>query len=517
VLEVGDLKNEKMACWMAYARVTEIYEPIANRFKDWITQPKLNGYESIHTTVRGPQKRFVEVQIRTERMDDIAEVGFAAHWKYKGIKPQQGAFGQGEWFNNLREILKSNDSSAIDFVNEFKGSLVQEGLYIYTPKGDVIIMPVGSTALDFAFYIHSDVGYQCSGVKIDNVLVPLGHPLKNGDQPTILQNKNQKPNESWLKLVKTSKAKSKIRAALKEEEKKLGNLGKETLERKFNQWKVPFEESADILVKQFKYKTRLDFYLDIYNENFNFSDLKGLKVENGKLILVEEKAKDTRNPAEFGKEMLLQKFTNLRITTNDSIEEATKVVIRHFGYNVSSRESFYADIASEKINLSGLRSENGRIVVAIGALMVDGVPADNYVFSFATCCNPVRGDDIFAYISAKNGMKIHRTQCVNANDIMANYGFRVKKAEWSGVTTTNFVAHLKIIGLDSGPGVIQALSHQISNELRLNIRSFNIRATEGDCFECDIMLMVLNKDQLHLAIRGIQGLRNVTSVERVES
>jgi GTP diphosphokinase / guanosine-3',5'-bis(diphosphate) 3'-diphosphatase len=516
VVDVPDLKDEKMACWMAYARVTEIYQPIANRFKDWITQPKLNGYESLHTTVKGAQNRFVEVQIRTERMDDIAEVGFAAHWKYKGIKPQQGAFGQGEWFNNIREILKSNDSSAIDFVNEFKGSLVQEGLYIYTPKGDVIIMPVGSTALDFAFYIHSDIGYHCSGIKIDNVLVSLGHPLKNGDQPTILTNKNQKPNESWLKLVKTSKAKAKIRFALKEEERKIGEMGREILERKLNNWKVPFEESTDTLVKHFRYKTRVDFYMDIYDETFKFSDLKGLKVENSKLVLVEEKAKEERNPVEMGKEILTLRLSQLKITASDNIEEATKIIIRHFGYDNSNRDDFYIDLTNDSINLSGLRSENGKIVISVGALLVDGVPADNYVFTFATCCNPVRGDDIFAYISSKNGMKVHRTTCVNASDIMANYGYRVKKAEWSGVSTTNFVAHLKILGVDSGPGVIQELSHQISTKLGLNIRSFSIQGDEG-CFECDVFLMVLNKDQLNLTIKSIQGLKNVSSVARVEN
>ncbi|MEM8909172.1 MAG: RelA/SpoT family protein, partial [Bacteroidota bacterium] len=251
------VQKEKQVCWQVYSIVTDVHKPIAERLKDWITTPKSNGYESLHTTVIGPEGRYVEVQIRTERMNDIAERGFAAHWKYKGLSTQPDVYEH--WLDNVREILDNSDSSdAIEFLNDFKTNLFNEEVYVYTPKGDLKILPKGATALDFAFSIHTDIGYHCLSIKVNNKLVPMGYKLQNGDQLYITTNKNQKPNESWLKMVVTGKARSKIRSAMKEERRKQGEIGKETLMRKLKNLKVDFEENVDTLVRYFDFKSRVD-------------------------------------------------------------------------------------------------------------------------------------------------------------------------------------------------------------------------------------------------------------------
>ena len=454
-------KKEKQICWQVYSILTDVHTPIPERLKDWITTPKSNGYESLHTTVIGPEGRYVEVQIRSERMNEIAEKGFAAHWKYKGVNNQPDIFET--WFDNIRDILENSDSDAIEFLNDFKTNLFQEEVYVYTPKGDLKILPKGATALDFAFSIHTDLGYHCTAIKVNKKLVPLGYKLQNGDQVSITTNKNQRPNESWLKMVVTGKARSKIRSAMKEERRKQGEFGRESLERKLKNMKVSFEDSVDTLVKYFRFNSRPDLYYEIATGNINLADIKEFfHVEGGKLVEKETK---------------------------------TKVV----------------EVVTPEPSRLRRKKYTGK-----PRLLINGEAADDMDYTLANCCNPVMGDDVFAYLTVASGLKIHRTTCPNATHLMANYGYRIMKAEWLASGDTSFVAELLITGIDSGPGVIERLTHSISTDLGLNIRSFAIEGHEG-YFEGRVSLLVLNKDQLNVAIRGLQNLEGVSTVTRIES
>ena len=453
-------KKEKQVCWQIYSIVTDVHKPIPERLKDWITTPKSNGYESLHTTVIGPKGRYVEVQIRSERMDDIGERGFAAHWKYKGINDQPDVYDT--WMDNVREILENPDTDAIEFVNDFKTNLFQEEVYVYTPNGDMKILPKGATALDFAFSIHSDVGYHATAIKANNKLVPMGYKLKNGDQLHVTTSKNQKPNESWLKMVVTGKARSKIRSAMKEERRKQGEFGKEMLERKLKNMKVDFEDGVDVLVKYFGLNSRVDLYYELAMEQINVSELKNFTVDNHQLIPpVAEQA-----PADLPKQEPRSKKRKKR-------------------YDGKPK------------------------------LVINGQPQDQMEYSLASCCHPVQGDDVFAYLTVSSGLKIHRTTCPNATHLMANFGYRIMKAEWVTNTNTSFVADLLITGIDDGPGVIERLTRNISYDLGLNIRSFSIEGREG-YFEGRVSLLVLNKDQLNIAIRALQNLQGVSTVTRIE-
>lgn len=454
------VKQEKSACWQIYSYITDVYRPIPERLKDWVTTPKSNGYESLHTTVIGPEGRYVEVQIRSERMDEIAERGFAAHWKYKGVK-QTGQDVYDNWLDSIREILDDPDRDALDFVSDFKTNLFKEEVYVYTPNGDMKILPKGATALDFAFHIHTDLGYHCSALKVNNKLVPMGHILDNGDQVTITTNKNQKPNEDWLKMVVTSKAKSKIRSALKEEHKKKGEFGKEALVRKFSHLKINFEDNVDYMAKVLNFKSRHELYIAVATEAINLgTEMKRFTTENGKLQLIKEDKPIVNKP-------------------NEKAE--TKAV-------------------------SSLKKSS---------ILINGEPGDQYNYSLSSCCNPVQGDDIFAFITTSAGVKIHRTTCPNATNMMANYGYRIMKAEWSQISGNDFIVDLVIIGVDSGPGVIERLTNKISSSLGLNIRSFFIEGKEG-YFEGRISLIVKNTHQLNQAIMGLKMLDGISAVSRLE-
>jgi GTP pyrophosphokinase len=453
------VNKEKSTCWQVYSVITDVYKPIPERLKDWVTTPKSNGYESLHTTVIGPKGRFVEVQIRSERMDDIAEKGFAAHWKYKGVKSQESVYDS--WLDNVRDILDTQHSNALEFLNDFKTNLFSEEVYVFTPKGDMKILPMGATALDFAFDIHTELGYRATAIKVNNKLVPMGYKLNNGDQIQITTSKNQKPTEEWLKMVVTGKARSKIRSSMKEEMKKRGEYGKEALERKLKNMKIDFEENVDFLVKQYGFKSRADFYFAIAEENLKLSDMKDFSVENGRLVVQKEE-----NAEEVGR-------------------------------------------APEEIK------RPRRISLNKSKILVNGESGDLYDFSFANCCNPVPGDEIFGYTTSTQKMKIHRTNCPNATHLLANYGYRVLKVEWDDNKDENFVADLRITGVDSGVGVIQKLTNLISNELSLNMRAISIQGNEG-YFEGKISIFVANKDQLNIAMRSIKQLEGISTVERVE-
>ncbi len=458
IIIAAPLNKEKSLCWFVYSIVTSVYKPVPERLKDWISTPKSNGYESLHTTVVGPGGRFVEVQIRSDRMDDIAERGYAAHWKYKNISDKDAYEA---WFDSIRDMLEHTSNDALEFVADFKTNLFQEEVYVFTPNGDMKMLPKGATALDFAFYIHSDLGYHCQAIKINNKIVPIGYKLQNGDQIEVITNKNKKPNESWLKLVITGKARAKIRNALKEEHRRHSEFGKEALERKFKSWKVDFEENVDFLYKFLNFRSRSDLYYSIANGEIDLHELKGVKPENGKLV------------------------------------PETVPLPEHTAQHQ----------ATETVPVKPTQQEGK------ARLLIAGQPADSYEYSLASCCNPVWGDSVFAFLSSNSGMKIHRTTCPNATNLLANYGYRVMKAEWTSTGNASFIATLVITGVDTGPGVIERLSNKISTELGLNIRSFYIDGSEG-YFQGKISIVVANKDQLNLTIRTLKNLDGVSNVVR---
>lgn len=455
------LHKEKQICWQVYSIVTDVHTPIPERLKDWVTTPKSNGYESLHTTVIGPKGRYVEVQIRTARMDDIAERGFAAHWKYKGVGEQQDVYGN--WLDNVRDILENSDGDAIEFLNDFKTNLFNEEVYVYTPKGDMRILPKGATALDFAFSIHSDLGYRCTSIKVNNKLVPMGYKLQSGDQVSVITNRSQRPTESWLKMVVTGKARAKIRSAMKEERRKQGEFGMEALQRKLKNLKLPWDDSLDTMVKYYKFNSRPDLYFAIATDALQLQELKDhFIIENGKLVIPPPVEVPEKPAGELtAKQKRKRKYTGQP------------------------------------------------------KLMIDGT-TDQYEYALGSCCNPVQGDDVFAYISTTSGLKIHRTSCPNATHLMARFGYRIMKAEWVLGGNTSFVADLQITGVDSGPGVIQRLTNQISSGLGLNIRSFYIDGHEG-YFEGKISLLVSNRDQLNIVIRELKNLDGISNVTRIEA
>jgi GTP diphosphokinase / guanosine-3',5'-bis(diphosphate) 3'-diphosphatase len=454
------LLQEKGACWNVYSIITSVHTPLPERLKDWITIPKSNGYESLHTTVIGQDGRYVEVQVRTERMDEVAERGYAAHWKYKGVRKQKDVFES--WFDNVREMVgKAATDNTVDFIQDFKTTnLFAEEVYVYTPKGDLKMLPKGATALDFAFNIHSDVGYHCQAVKVNNRLVPMGSKLQTGDQVTVVTNKNQRPNEAWLKWVVTGKARDKIRSALREDERNQSVFGKEALQRKLEHLKLDFDTNVDILCKYFNFKTRQDFYAAIANEALDLvDDLKVFKIEKGKFTLIEEeKTKDTP-----------------------------------------------LNIEPKKGGKNGLKAQ----------LYINGEVASQYEYAMAECCNAVQGDDVFAYTSSSNIIKIHRVNCSNADNLMTFYGNRILKAEWGASSKASFVAEVLITGIDNGVGMIERLSNKISSDIGLDIRSFSIEGNQG-YFEGRVKLVVTNKDQLVLAIKALKELEGVNNVVRVD-
>lgn len=468
VLDVP-MEREKIACWQAYAVVTDFYTPIPERLKDWITNPKANGYESLHTSVMGPQGRYVEVQIRSDRMDDIAERGFAAHWKYKGVRnvgQQTNVFET--WLNQVRETLESvGTGNPVEFLADFQSNLFSDEVHIFTPKGEMKILPEGATALDFAFSIHSDIGCTCRAVKINNRVERISYRLHNGDQVHVITDKNQRPSEDWLQYVVTARAKNRIRSALKEEKRQLAALGREILERKLqNMHKCPVEENADMLARWFGFPNRLEFLGAIAKEQVDLSALKTFRADGIRLVEIEgEKAPSA---------------------------------------NEKDHQPATATQSAKPIKTGAGKAD----------VYINGEPGTYYAYSFATCCNPVQGDPIFAYVGAKEGVKIHRTTCPNAPFLLANYEYRVLKAEWGAAVKADFVATILVTGIDAGPGVIQQITDRISN-MGINIRSFSISG-EGGYFEGRISMVVANIDQLNQSIRALKEFKFVASVSRME-
>ncbi len=454
--------SEKTTCWQIYSLITDVYQAIPERLKDWVTSPKANGYESLHTTVIGPKGRYVEIQIRSERMDAIAERGFAAHWKYKGVTGQPDRYET--WLDGIRDLLDGGSGDAAEFLADFKTNLFAEEVFVYTPKGDLVSLPKGATALDFAFSVHSMVGHHCQAVKVNGRLVPMGTELSSGDQVSVVTNKQQRPNESWLRMVVTGKARSKIRSALKEERRERGELGREQLERRLGRERVHPEQAADRLVRHYKLDSRVDLYYALATGKLTVADVfKEFVADSGKLL-----------------------------PRRTELQQATE--------SPESRE----------VRRPRLKTTQP------STLLVNGEPAEQYKYELASCCNPVQGDAIFAYLSGSNTLRIHRTTCRNAEHLLSNYGYRVLKAEWGSPVARDFVADLLIKGIDAGIGLIERLTNEISRTLGLDIRSMHIDG-DGGYFECRLSIVVSNTDQLTIAMRKLSGLEHITSVIRADA
>ncbi len=455
-------EEERLACWKAYAIVTNIYQNIPARQKDWITTPKANGYESLHTSVIGPEGKFVEVQIRTERMNDIAERGYAAHWKYKGLKLQtHNANIFDKWLDRIREALENNDSgNPNEILINIEGELFSEEVYVYTPKGEMRFLKEGATALDFAFDIHSDIGLRCRAIQVNGKIVPFSYKIKNGDQISVETDKNCRPSADWLRFVTTSKARTRIRAALKEEKRRQAAEGLEILERKFQRvFKCPVEEYTDGLAKWYGYPDRLEFLVAVALEKVDLSQLRALRLEDGRL--------------------------------------APEGPIPNTGKNAKDSSPLPVRPPSSPTSI-----------------IINNEPGNYYLYSFAACCNPVPGDSIFAYVTAKEGVKIHRTTCSNAAHLIANYSYRILPATWGNVLDSGFVATLSVTGIDEGPGTIQRLLDHLS-VLCINIRSFSISGNDG-YFEGNVSLVVMNAVQLTHVINALKKVPFVTHVARLE-
>ena len=450
-----EYEKEKTECWKVYSIITDLYRPNPDRLRDWVSTPKGNGYESLHTTVMGPKGQWVEVQIRTQRMNEIAEKGFAAHWKYKESNSDNGL---DQWIQKVRDVLSNPEQNALDFLDDFKMNLFSDEIFIFTPKGTLIQLPNGATALDFAFEIHSDIGATCIGAKVNHKLVPLSHPLQNGDQVEIITSSKQTPKEDWLNFVVTAKARSKIKSSLKEERRHVAEDGKEILERKMKSLKLTYNtDNINKIANFFKYPSSQDLF---YNVAKGIIDIKNLR----------------------------------------------EYVASEKTHELNTQNQFNAHISGlvEKID----KKNADTILIGDDFQKLD--------YTLAACCNPIPGDDIFGFLTVNEGIKIHRTSCPNASKLMANYGYRILKAKWaSSQMEVSFITGIRIIGIDD-VGLVNKLTSVISQEFNINIRSLSISSNEG-IFEGNIMVNINNIEQLDNLINRLKLVSGITSATRYES
>ncbi len=451
------LDKEKAECWQVYSIVTDMYTPNPKRLKDWLSIPKSNGYESLHTTVLGPESRWVEVQIRTRRMDEIAERGLAAHWKYKGVKGQSK---MDDWLTNLREMLENNSLDSGEKLENFKLDLYDDEIYVFTPKGDLHKLPNGATVLDFAFSIHSRVGSTCVSGLINGKNVSIRHKLKNGDQIEIITSPNQSPKQDWLSFVSTSKAKNKIRQSLKEEANKQVEIAKEMLKRRVKNRKIEINESVMMrLIKKLGFKTITDFYIKIADESLDVNSVIDQYVD------LEKKDAETHERHES-------------VSAENYVPQSLE-----YAKEVTSKEELILDK-----NLTG----------------VD--------YKLAKCCNPIYGDDIFGFVSSQ-GIKIHRSNCPNAQDMISRFGYRVIPARWSGKSGSSYTVTLRVIGNDD-IGIINNLTSIISKEAGINMRSISIDSNDG-LFHGNISVVLNNTDMLNGLIKKLKTVKGVKQVSRM--
>ena len=450
------LEKEKIQCWQAYSIVTDMYQPNPKRLRDWLSVPKSNGYECLHITVLGPEKKWVEVQIRTERMDEIAEHGLAAHWRYKGIKEEGGL---DDWLASIRAALEAGDN--LEVMDQFKSDLYEKEIYVFTPKGDLLKFPKGATILDFAYHIHSKVGNQCVGGKINAKNVSLRTELHSGDTVEILTSATQKPKAEWLKIVKSSRAKAKIRLALKETQIKDGLYAKELLERRFKNKKIEIEESTmGHLLRKLGFKEVSEFYKQVADEKLdpNYIIEEYQKVYNHDHNLNQPKETESAENFEF------ENPTNEFLKKNDDVLVIDK-------------------------NLKGLD------------------------FSLAKCCHPIYGDPVFGFVTVNGGIKIHRTDCPNAPEMCKRFGYRIVKARWSGKGSSQYAITLRVIGNDD-IGIVSNITNVISKDEKVVMRSINIDSHDG-LFSGNLVVLLDDNSKLNMLIKKLRTVKGVKQVTRV--
>jgi guanosine-3',5'-bis(diphosphate) 3'-pyrophosphohydrolase len=449
---------EKSDCWRVYASISDIYQPSPERLRDWISIPKSSGYEALHTTVMSPTGKWVEVQIRSVRMDEMAEKGYAAHWKYKG-NSETTESKLDRWLSQVREVLESPSDNAIEFIDNFKMSLFSEEIYVFTPNGDLKTLPIGSTTLDFAFMIHSEIGHHCIGAKVNYKLVPLSHVLRSGDQIEILTSKKQRPKEEWLKIVITASARQKIKVALKDERKIVIEEGKDILAKKFNQIKVDWLSiNIDELVRFFDTFTSNELYYRIGKGNVDLVKLKGYKVAGGRLKFEKKK------------------------TENALAENLDQVITTLPNY---------------------------------GETVLIGDEQQRLPFQLANCCHPIPGDEVFGFTTVGEGITIHRTACPNAQELMSKYAYRVIKARWSSKDLVQFEVGLKFSGIDD-VGLVQKITNIISTDMDVNMRSISFEAKDG-IFEGKVVVLVHDTHHLNDLMSNLKSVDGVLTVDRIES
>ena len=447
-------EDEKSDCWTAYSFVTEEYQTNPNRLRDWITIPKSNGYESLHTTVLGPQGKWVEIQIRTKRMDEVAEKGLAAHWKYKGGKEQSG---YDAWLAEIRNVLENPELNVVDFIDHFSTDIYNDEVFVFTPKGDLRKLPNGATMLDFAYEIHSRLGDTCVGGKVNGIKVTLKHKLKNGDHVEIDTSNNQKPKMDWLEFLVTSKAKNRVKTSLNEERKIMGAQGREILLRKFKNWKIELtDEGIRKMLKKYGFKLALDFYYDVATGKIDPLDIKSIFTE---------------------KEEVSSKQRLEELLPKKEVKEL----------NFDSGDDF---------------------------LVIDN-NLKNVNYKLAQCCNPVFGDSIYGFVTIREGIKIHRNSCPNAPQMKERFPYRIIKAKWRDTTNrSSFLTSLHISGLDE-EGIVSEITHIIAKDLGTQMRSINIESDKGK-FEGKLKILVYSLDHLEFLIQKLKKAKGVLSVTRGE-
>lgn len=452
----SDLEKEKQECWQVYSIVTDMYMPNPKRLRDWLSVPKSNGYESLHTTVMGPEGKWVEVQIRTERMDDIAERGFAAHWRYKGVK---GESGLDEWLTTIRETLE-NAGSDLEVMDQFKLELYEDEVFVFTPKGDLFKLPKDATVLDFAFSIHTKLGCKCIGAKVNGKNVPIRQKLNSGDQVEIMTSNTQTPKRDWLSIVTTSKARTKVRQALKEIEARQTEFAKETIERKFKNRKLEYDEAVMMrLIKKLGYKTVTNFYQDIAIEKLDANDILDMFVE------MKKKETESRDEVLY------------RSAEGYSIQPQT------------DEKGYKEDVLVIDQNLKGLD------------------------FKLAKCCNPIYGDEVFGFVTINGGIKIHREDCPNAPEMKARFGYRIVKAKWAGKSHgKQYPITLRVVGHDD-IGIVTNISSIINKETGILLRSINIDSHDG-LFSGMLTVMVDDTAKLEALIKKLRTVKGVKQVNR---
>ncbi len=456
IIYKSDLKNEKFIGWKIYSIVTDHFRPNPKRLRDWISSPKSTGYEALHITVMGNKGRWVEVQIRSERMHEIAEKGYAAHYKYKqGKENEEDSLDI--WINRLQETLENHDANAIDFVEQFKLNLYSQEIYVFTPKGDLKSLPKGATPLDFAFSIHTQVGYKTRGAKVNDKLVPLSYELKSGDQVSIITSENVKPTANWLDYATTASARSKIKTSLKEEKKQIAAEGKEVLRRKLKQLKISLSDKViNELTVFFKIKTSLDLFYKVGTS----------KIDN----------------------KMLKSFA-------------------------ASRSNTFVSYIKNKIRKpSGLLNDKDDITIKYDKL-VFGNEEEKLNYKIAPCCNPIPGDNVFGFLSINDGLKVHKVNCPNAISLQSNYAYRVKKAKWIDSTQQEYVVKLRVSGIDE-VGALNEISNVISSHLNVNMKSINLDSNEG-IFTGTLTVVVKNTAVVNKLVRKLKQINGIEKVTRV--